>query len=221
MVAVGQPVHARAEPPSIPKETVYEFDELSESKLGLSLGAEDSVHGPAPMDLDEESVALQIGELLSPEAIDVSSEPDPADEPAIPDDWVEETARSMAFETTGDTTGNTPGDMDVTRAVNVDPLGETPVTTGGVPGFGMRTRYKVLDAASGEHYGTYYGDEGYSTLDPVSLTALLSPKLATGELRIVKLDWSNFDEVEVHVQVDEIGPMELDADVKDDLGASR
>ena len=225
VVEVGQPVHTGAEPSPNVKETVYEFDELSESKLGLSLDVESSFHGLAPLDLDEEIVTLQMDELLSPEVIDASSEPDPGDEPAIPDDWVQETARYMEFETAGDTTadipGTTPGDTDVTRAVGVAPLGKIPAATGRIPGFGMRTRYKVLDAASGEHYETYFGDEGYSTLDPVSLSALLSPKLATGELRIVKLDWSNFDEVEVHVKVDEVVPMELDVDVKDDIDETR
>ena len=35
VVEVGQPVHTEVEPPPNVKETVYEFDELSESKLGF------------------------------------------------------------------------------------------------------------------------------------------------------------------------------------------
>ena len=225
MFEVGQSVHTGAEPPPNVKETVYEFDELSESKLGLSLGVEESVHGPAPLDLEEEIVTLQMDELLSPEILDASSEPYPGDELVIPEDWVEDTARYMAFETAVDTAidipETKPEGTDVTRAVGGVPLGKRAVTTGSIPGSGMRTRYKVLDAASGEHYHTYFGDEGYSTLDPVSLAALLSPKLPTGELRIVKLDWSNFDEVEVHIKVDEVVPVELEADVKDDIDETR
>jgi hypothetical protein len=83
-----------------------------------------------------------------------------------------------------------------------------------LPGLDLRSRFKVLDGSSGEHYGTYYGDEGYSTLDPVSLAGLIGSRIAPGELRIVKLDWSNFDEVEVHVQVEEILRNNLEDDVK-------
>jgi len=85
----------------------------------------------------------------------------------------------------------------------------------------MRTRYKVLDATSGEHYGTYYGDEGYSTLDSVSLSGLIDSKPDAGELRIVKLDWSNFDEVEVHIKVEGGVPINLDDDLIIGAGESQ
>jgi hypothetical protein len=66
--------------------------------------------------------------------------------------------------------------------------------------FKMRTHYRVLDSGSGELYGIYYGDEGYASLDLVTLSALLGEKIGSPEINIVKLDWSNFDEIEVHVE---------------------
>ena len=38
---------------------------------------------------------------------------------------------------------------------------------------------------------------------------MIGSNLASGELRIVKLDWSNFDEVEVHVQVEQVLSVKL------------
>jgi hypothetical protein len=84
-------------------------------------------------------------------------------------------------------------------------------------GMNFRTRYKILDAVSGRHYGTCFGDEGYSTLDPVTIGGLLGGSLEGGEVRIVKLDWSNFDEVEVHIQVDEVIPADPGGDYKKDV----
>lgn len=212
-VTAGQTVHTGTELPPIVEEKVYEFDELSESKLGLSLAVEDNDKPSALLDFDEESVTKLLDETLSPTSmVESPSEPDPSEEPAIPDDWIKEAARVMAYDASGDT----PGDMDVIKAGSEEDLEEKPVTTEGIPGFRMRTRYKVLDATSGEYYGTYYGDEGYSTLDPISLTGLLGSRLEAGELRIVKLDWSNFDEVEVHIKVEEVVPIDLNIDVKDD-----
>ncbi len=140
-------------------------------------------------------------------------------EPAILDDWVEETARAMADDTSEDTLADTLGSTDATVSMAEEDLEGNSVPSEDVPGFRMRTRYKVLDGATGEHYGTYFGDEGYSTLDPVSLTGLIGSKLTTGELRIVKLDWSNFDEVEVHIKVEEVVPIDLEFDANSDINA--
>jgi hypothetical protein len=196
----------------------YEFDDLSESKLGVALGVEDSESLPDPLDLDEESVTKLLDETLSPASkVESPSKPDPSPDHsngnAIPDDWVQESASSMGYDLSGDS----PGDTDAAKSLTKEDLEEKPAVLEGVPGFKMRTRYKVLDAVSGEHYGTYYGDEGYSTMDPVSLTGLVGSKLTAGELRIVKLDWSNFDEVEVHISVEEVVPIDLDTDVEDVL----
>ena len=57
-----------------------------------------------------------------------------------------------------------------------------------------------MEASSGKFLGNYYGDEGYSSLDLVTLSALLSEKLGSGDLRIVTLNWSNYDEIEVHIE---------------------
>jgi hypothetical protein len=189
----------------------YEFDDLSESKLGVALGVNDSDSPPDPLDLDEASVTKLLDETLSPASrVESPSTPDPSPDHSngivIPDDWVKETASSMAYDVSGDT----PGGTDAAESVTKEGLDEKPDTLKGVHGFKMRARYKILDAASGEHYGTYYSDEGYSTLDPVSLIGLVGSKLTTGELRIVKLDWSNFDEVEVHISVEEVVPIDLD-----------
>ena len=64
----------------------------------------------------------------------------------------------------------------------------------------MRTHYRVMDSRSGELYGVFYGDEGYASLDLVTLGALLGEKIGSPLIGIVKLDWSNFDEIEVHVE---------------------
>lgn len=66
--------------------------------------------------------------------------------------------------------------------------------------FQLRSRYRVIEAATGNPLGTYYSDEGYSSIDPVTLGALLDGRAGPGELRIVNLDWSNFDEIEVQVE---------------------
>jgi len=217
-----QPATTGTDVPQSMEDKDYEFDDLSESKLGVALDVSDSDSPPDSLDLDEESVTKLLDETLSPASKVVSpSKPDPSpdhsNEIAIPDDWVEETARIMSYDLPGDTAGA----MDVTKAISKEDLEEKPVTTEGIPGFGMRTRYKVLDEASGEHYATFYGDEGYSTLDPISLTGLLGSKLSAGELRIVKLDWSNFDEIEVHIKVEEVVPIDLDVveDVNGESGA--
>ena len=138
-----------------------------------------------------------------------SAEYESSGEFAISDEWVDETARVMAY----DTPVISPDDQKGDKTEN-NKESDMKRPAGGVPGLNLRTRYKVLDSLSGEHYGTYYGDEGYSTLDPVSLTGLIGSRLAPGELRIVKLDWSNFDEIEVHVQVEEVMPARLENDVE-------
>jgi hypothetical protein len=66
----------------------------------------------------------------------------------------------------------------------------------------LKCHFKVMEAASGKLLGNYYGDEGYSSLDLVTLSALLGEKLGSGDLRIVNLNWSNFDEIEVHIETD-------------------
>ncbi len=204
--------------PPMETEDIYEFDELSESKMGKALGADDS--GPPSDSLDhvEDGGSMEDdGALPSEVSPKDLSDDEPVTGAAITDDWVEEAARVMAYDFAGQKTE----DLNV-RAPEAD--GHPDIMRADaerVPDFRMRTRYKVLDEASGEHYGTYFGDEGYSTLDLISLSELLSPKRATGELRIVKLDWSNFDEVEVHVKVDEVVAMKLDVDVKDDIDEAR
>jgi len=217
-----QPAASGTDVPQGTEDKDYEFDDLSESKLGVALGVNDSDSPPDPLDLDEESVTKLLDETLSPAArIESRSQPDPSPDHSngivIPDDWVEETASSMAYDMSGDI----PGGTDAAKSVTKEGLEEKPAVLEGAPDFKMRTRYKVLDAVSGEHYGTYYGDEGYSTLDPVSITGLVGSKLTAGELRIVKLDWSNFDEVEVHISVEEVVPIDLDVveDVNGENGA--
>ncbi len=212
-----QPVASGTDIPLGLEDKDYEFDELSENKLGVALGVEDSDSLPDPLDLDGESVMKMLDEALSPGSTEGSQpvpESDLSDEPVISDKWVEETARFIAYDVSGDT----PGDMDATESVAEEGLEEKQAALEGISGFKLRTRYKVLDAASGEHYGTYYGDEGYSTLDPVSLAGLIGSKLTAGELRIVKLDWSNFDEVEVHIKVEEVIQIDLDLGVKGSAG---
>jgi len=212
-----QPVASGTDIPLGLEDRDYEFDELSETKLGVALGVEDSDSLPDPLDLDGESVMKMLDEALPPGSTEGSQsvpESDLSAEPVISDKRVEETARFMAYDVSGDT----PGDMDATESVAEEGLEEKRAALEGISGFKLRTRYKVLDEASGEHYGTYYGDEGYSTLDPVSLSALIGSKLTTGELRIVKLDWSNFDEVEVHIKIEEVIPIDLDPGVISDTG---
>ena len=203
----GQPFNARAELPHTVEEKLYQFDELPESRLGLSLEVYDTIHPSGSQDPDVESLSKMLDESLRLESLKRAQpelETDPSDEHAAPDNWVEETARIMAY----DEPDGEKGGEKFTGAAGEESLEERPVVTESVRGIGMRTRYKVLDAATGEHYGTYYGDEGYSTLDPVSLTGLLSSRLVAGELRITKLDWSNFDEVEVHIKTEE--PVHID-----------
>jgi hypothetical protein len=137
------------------------------------------------------------------------AEQEPPGEFEIPGKWVEETARVMAYDTPLDPAAG----QHIEEIVDGKDDGKKQDTVG-APGFNLRTRFKVLDGSSGEHYGTYYGDEGYSTLDPDSLTRLIGSDLAAGELRIVKLDWSNFDEIEVHVQMEEILHVELEDDIE-------
>jgi hypothetical protein len=198
----GQPFNARAELPHTVEEKLYHFDELPESRLGLSLEVYDTIHPSGSQDPDAESLSKMLDESLrleSEKRLQPELETDPSDEHAAPDNWVEETARIMAY----DEPDGEKGGEKFTGAAGEEGLEERPVINESIRGIGMRTRYKVLDAATGEHYGTYYGDEGYSTLDPVSLTGLLSSRLAAGEMRITKLDWSNFDEVEVHIKTEE------------------
>ena len=200
------------------EKDLHAFNELFESTMGTAPGGQDSVSTPEILDSEEDRVSVEVNDAISPEfMLESPSRPDPSEEVTISNGWVDETAKVMAHDVSRDTIG----DMAGTKARSEEDFEKKPVTTETVPGFKMRTRYKVLDEASGEHYGTYFGDEGYSTLDPVSLTALLSPKLANGDLRIVKLDWSNFDEVEVHIKVDEVVAMKLDVDVKDDIDEAR
>lgn len=189
------------------EDKVYQFDELSESKLGIALGdadIEDPHHG---RDLEAEEVTKLFEEKPDPMAVqesDQSPEPDTGDEPSIPDEWVEEATRSMAYEAS----------LNENRHGRSEKAGNSE----GTAVMKLRTRFKVLDSESGEHYGTYYGDEGYSTLDPGSLTKLLDSKVSEGELRIVKLDWSNFDEVEVHIKVEVVVPIHLEGDDGVDTG---
>ena len=64
----------------------------------------------------------------------------------------------------------------------------------------QRCRYRIIEAATGKTLGTYYSDEGHSSLDPVTLGDLLGEDTRSGELRIVNLDWTSFDEMEVQVK---------------------
>ena len=222
----GQSNDIETEASPILMEKVYEFDELSESKLGQALGAEEDSPAQDPFELDEVIVTDLFDEVSPPDSVEEivpELESIPDDEPVISDSWVEETAKSMAFEVAEDAAGMTAVDtladedgsdtaIIVEDVEDVEDVEERPDKSAGITGFRMRTRYKVLDAISGEHYGTYHGDEGFTTLDPVSLSELLESKLVAGELRIVKLDWSNFDEVEVHIKVEEDVPIDLDID---------
>jgi hypothetical protein len=90
----------------------------------------------------------------------------------------------------------------ITGAAGTDepPVNRSAPSPGESDQFQIRCRYRVIDAATGNSLGIYYSDEGYSSVDPVTLDALLGGKKGHGELRIVNLDWSNFDEVEVQVE---------------------
>jgi len=193
--------------PSLLEEMTYEFDEPSESRLDFIPAPEIPGPGPALLDLEDENLFGQFVELEplregfeSPSGSGTSTGSD------ISESRAEDATRIMADDLPRGPSGDRAGDG----------LGEKiecetrPSAAKGFPGFRMRSRYKVLDAASGEHYGTYYGDEGYSTLDPVSLSGLIHEKIKPGELRIVKLDWSNFDEIEVHIEVKKGAPVQPD-----------
>jgi len=196
-----------AQLPTFLEDMAYEFDEPSGDGLDLIAASEIPAPGPGPQDLEDENLFEQYGEPGSmhqewepPSGSEASPESD------TPDSWLEETSWAMSNGLPRDKTverhEDSPG-----KKIDVESV---PSAAKGFPDFRMRSRYKVLDAASGEHYGTYYGDEGYSTLDPVSLSGLINEKIKPGELRIVKLDWSNFDEVEVHIEVHEEAPIRLD-----------
>lgn len=127
-------------------------------------------------------------------------ENDSFDENTDSDNWVEETARVMAYDTPSEPHGARSGTIRAYEEKHEIAL----AAAGRFPDLKMRTRYKVIDESSGEHYGTYFSDEGFSTIDTVSLAGLIGSKLPAGELRIVKLDWSNFDEVEVHIRIENV-----------------
>jgi hypothetical protein len=189
------------------EDMAYEFDEPPGNELDFIATSEIPGPGPGPKDLEDENLFEQYGE---PESLHQEFEPpsgsEASPESETPDSWLEETSRIMSNGLPKDTAGER-HDGCLGEKIDVKAI---PSAAKGFPDFRMRSRYKVLDAASGEHYGTYYGDEGYSTLDPVSLSGLISEKIKPGELRIVKLDWSNFDEVEVHIEVNEEAPIRLD-----------
>ena len=198
-------------------EDIYEFDgliernlaedELAESWLGISPGADGLDSQPEAWDANGKTLTSHEGQDIFAGS---TPEPNETTETAILGDWVKETADLLTNETSED--------MAAAKARIKEGLDESSPALESAPGLGMRTRFKVLDASSGVHYGTYYGDEGYSTLDMVSLNELLSSDLAVGELKIVKLDWSNFDEVEVHIRVEEALPVDLEVDDEDDAG---
>ncbi len=178
-------------------EPVYEFDDIDDDLLEISLGREVSLAEEDPLELTHSpGQEPMVGEDLFRDEGATPPETDsgPSAELVIPEDWVEEAARNMAYEEPEERV-----EEEREKAGGTEkPVSSSPSARS--PEYRMRTHYRVLDAISGEHFGTYYGDEGFSTLDPVSLGALLGAKLQSGDIRIVKLDWSNFDEVEVHVQ---------------------
>jgi len=201
----GQPLHEGVDPYTVVEDKEYEFDELSDSRLGLDLGSGNSVLASQTRELEGDRVTVRP---------DRQPPSDPPGEPLIPEDWVEETARIMAYEDPVATTGEA---VDGKTGNGVEP-GRNTAGARSVPFFGMRTRYKVLDGSSGEHYGTLYGDEGYSTLDPVFLKGLVGQRLEDRGLRIVKLDWSNFDEIEVHIELENTTPVLPDSPFTEDTG---
>ena len=205
--------------PSVPEPLIFDDTdtghqgELIKYGEGEGSGSADVYDLPLMGDSWEESMAGVQPSVGGDDDVSVSEEPadyEPSGEPVMPNGWVEETARVMAYDTSVDPPGELQNDKDVNER-NM----EKTQPAGGLSGFDLRTRYKVLDGSSGEHYGTYYGDEGYSTLDPASLVQLIGSRLPFGELRIVKLDWSNFDEIEVHVQVEEVMPFKLEDNVEE------
>ena len=65
-----------------------------------------------------------------------------------------------------------------------------------------RGKYHIIDMKSGEHLDTYFNDEGYKVMDVDTLKRVL-PQLQTKGIRIAKIDWKNYDEVEIYIQVDD------------------
>ncbi|MDT8394953.1 MAG: hypothetical protein RRA32_00720 [bacterium] len=170
--------------------TEYEFDDLSDETLEISLAGG--------------------SEELFPEEEDKTDQ----DETSIPEDWVDAAAKEITLMDSQKVSSShfaglssLTGTEGETGEAIPGPLVPDPRAAGGgkLPPpaypkeYRMRTHYRVLDSGSGELYGVYYGDEGYASLDLVTLGALLGERMGSAELAIVKLDWSNFDEVEVHV----------------------
>ncbi|UCG39011.1 MAG: hypothetical protein JSV00_01895 [bacterium] len=195
-------------------EPMYTFDDLSDESLMRVLGPLEE----GPTDISD--VRIPWSEEVETAGMPSIVEDDPLDAPVdlfveapaqdtvIPSHWVEEAAREMAYEAL---------DQDGEKEAGEEPVGGIPEqvahedAAGDAPSrrameYRMRSHYRVMEALTGELLGTFYGDEGYSTLDLVTLQAILSERLGPGKVSIVQLDWSNFDEVEVHVQT--TGPAE-------------
>jgi hypothetical protein len=104
----------------------------------------------------------------------------PVQEEALTDDWADEALEKLTRVTEQETV---PGDPEPEEDEHVGLI------------------YRVLDNDSGVLLGTFYGEEGYTTLDIPTLQNLLPGTQGGSELRIVKVHWANFGEVEVAVDV--------------------
>jgi hypothetical protein len=104
----------------------------------------------------------------------------PVQEEALTDDWADEVLEKLTRVTEQETV---PGDPEPEEDEHVGLI------------------YRVLDNDSGVLLGTFYGEEGYTTLDIPTLQNLLPGTQGGSELRIVKVHWANFGEVEVAVDV--------------------
>jgi len=181
-------------PPPMPEEGTYEFDVPARNGRDLtdSAGVSDpypeflDIEGSTPFDEVEETGSFR--DRLGSEPFSLTDLPGSGEG----DTALSGLSEGPVMTRPGRRYGETPGNA-------ADPGTEAPASDR-FPGFRMRSRYKIIDAASGEHFGTCYGDEGYSTLDNASLSGLLGDRDGAGEWSIVRLDWSNFDEVEVHVR---------------------
>lgn len=85
-----------------------------------------------------------------------------------------------------------------------------------------RGKYRVISEKSGQLLGTFYNDEGYKVMDIETLKRVL-PEFMTMPLRITKIDWKNYDEVEIYVHAVDPGEQtELpDTGSKADMGPEK
>jgi hypothetical protein len=150
---------------------------------------------------EEDLVEQALEEILLDDPIDLTEGTEALKNAGGPDpDGL--TASQRVGGSSGDVSDPAVSEMDISGSDGpIEELEEEPAPPPESSGqFQLRCRYRVIEAASGNPLGTFYSDEGYSSLDPAKLGVLLREKTGPGELRIVNLDWSNFDEVEIQVE---------------------